>query len=54
VTGLFLAGCSTSDAKQNDTKPQNNTDNPTGPAPGAPPGGTSGQGEGTGTGRAVP
>ncbi|MDQ1437471.1 MAG: hypothetical protein QOK43_1100 [Acidimicrobiaceae bacterium] len=51
-----LAGACSSDAGKGDTKPQNNTDNPSqGGTPGASVGGGNApQGQGTGTGRATP
>lgn len=48
--GLFAGACN-SDADIGDTRPQNNTDNPSGDQPGGIPGGSDPEGEGTGTGR---
>jgi hypothetical protein len=47
----LLAGACNSDADSGDTRPQNNTDNPSGDQPGGIPGGSDPEGEGTGTGR---
>jgi hypothetical protein len=58
AVALLLAGCGNGNANSGDTKPQNNTHDPSQGSPGATVGGTQGQqsnsggqGSGTGTGR---
>lgn len=46
-----LAGACNSDADSGDTRPQNNTENPSSDDKGGVPGGSNPEGEGTGTGR---